>query len=421
MTNQVSYSRTVVIQPVVALLLAAACTTPNPSHRPSPSDAAADATGDAGSDPINDASSDGPKLCTANQVLRCDANKLVRCNGSGTAELTESCPLGCHSVELRCNNLRPSNGLVTYLDKAMGQPDRNFGESATIDTNSGEVRVDGVAVDVPSEIVSQNGGPDIRVFAVRSLTVKHVVVIGLNALAITAHGDIAINGEFFARAGLFFASSGCSGQRSSRDFGGAGGGGFGSPGGAGGSAFGPTGTTFDSGGVAGMIAGNAELIPLRGGCGGGFFGGSGGGAVQLVSRTQIVVRGALAANGRGSPGGGGGSGGGILLEAPIVEVLGHLVANGGSGAGCGAGQDGQISNTPAMAGDACVGTSPTRARGGNGAAGSVEAQNGGGGVYNYGGHGGGGFGRIRINTGPGGLRGSGVISPKQSDGAATVQ
>jgi len=157
--------------------------------------------------------------------------------------------------------------------------------------------------------------------------------------------------------------------------------------------------------------GSDDLQPLVGGCSGGGFtnndggnsyveGSYGGGAIQITSRKSITVSGKLLAD--GDRGGddegqacqdsvfGAGGGGGILLEAPAV-VLGpnsRLSAAGGDGFGC----------NPAQSTCALPGTGGT---------GSAAATNGGdvyfatalgsSAVY-YAGSGGGGVGRIRINT-----------------------
>lgn len=391
-----------------------------------------------------DASVDAPisNSCTANQVLRCgnDNLSLVRCNGDGTAERTESCPLGCVNADLRCKDVVPSNGLGRYLDMASGQPDLNLGDSAEINTDNGEVTVGGVPVTVFSEAVAQSGSPTIRVFAVRSLTAKNVVVNGTNALAIGASGDISINGVFLvAPRAMSAPNDPCRGKDSpfgDKYGGGAGGGGFGSRGGDGGGGFGYDGIDFEAGGAGGAETGNVSLVPLRGGCSGGGSATSsaaGGGAVQLFSRTRLTIRGKVAANGSGggfaTGGAGGGSGGGILLEAPSVEVLfgGGVVANGGSGRGYQLGAEGGLDATPARGGG---GETRSDGRihgaGGDGGAGSAAAQPGvgpnvGALPVHYGGGGGGGVGRIRINTASGDFSNAGIVSPVASKGTIAAR
>lgn len=389
---------------IALLLLASACTVSKPKQRT-----------DGG---------DGTS-CAAAQPLRCEDSTLVRCNGDGTAEVNEPCTLGCSAAELRCADPIPSNTLAQFLDQVAKPSDLDLGGSATINTDTGEVTVAGAAVNSTSDIAVQSVGKNIRVFAVRSLTAKDVVVIGTNALAILSSGDVRISGTFTASARAntpgagSFNDTGCQGKNSTPiGTGGAGGGGFGSSGGPGG----PGGT---SGGAGGMQTGNQSLVPLRGGCdGGGAGGGGGGGAIQLFSRTRIIVAGAVAANGGGGaaggsagfPSGGGGSGGGILLEASAIEVSGNVVANGGSGSACAAGQDGQLNATPAAGAPECfrmVGVDFLKyGAGGNGGVGNSEALPG----ASPGGHGGGGVGRIRINTAPGGFHSTGVFSPAPNEG-----
>lgn len=378
---------------------------------------------------------------------------LVRCDSDGIANAMQRCDLGCHATELRCAEPVPSNGLATYLAQARSQPDLVLGKSAVIDTDTGDVTVDGTLVRVASDVAMQSGAPDIRVLIVGSLTTKAVTVVGQKSLAIVSGGDIAIDGLFdvSARGNLpgpgAFGDNDCKGKSApivedTHLQGSAGGGGFGSPGGAGGSGDNSaSGMGVQVGGAGGATSGNPALVPLRGGCSGGSGryskspGGGGGGAMALVSRTRIAVgaAGTIAANGSAWLGGGG-SGGGILLEAPIVEVdaNGAVTANGGGGTGCGdQAEDGRTDGKPAQGGDACL--EPNRGyvtdgRGGNGGAGNVEATDGAPGLsspdgspFGYGGNGGGGVGRIRINTVPGPRQSSGTFSPEPNWAALAVK
>ncbi len=367
--------------------------------------------------------------CEAGAALRCDGTNLIRCNADGTAEVSEPCALGCNSAALRCGDV--SNGLGKFFAMADGQPEFNLGESATINTDTGDVIVGGSSAPrLHSENMTQSNGPVVRVFVVKSLVAKDVTISGKNAFALVSSGDIKINGVFAASARLgtlanpaaagpgAFSDDSCRGKAApaSQTFncrGGSGGGGFGSPGGAGGSAQNSYG--FEAGGHGGTIAGNPELVPLRGGCAGGGFDETAGGAIQLISRTQIIASGFVAANG----GPGGGSGGGILLEAPSIDVAGGVVAN---GAGGGDGEAGRLDAVPAMGG-APGGFGP----GAKGGAGNFAAMPGPNidvrpnGYFIRGISGGGGVGRIRVNTAPGGLRGSGVFSPPPSQGVFASQ
>lgn len=416
---------------LVGLAVAAGCGFP----RPSPVGAADDGGGGSDSAPMS--------VCMANQPIRCDGTTLVRCNGDGTAETMEACALGCSAAPLHCNEIDPSNGLAQYLDMAAGEADVDLGMTATINTMDGTVKVDGKSVVVRSALLAQSSAPTILVFMVHSLTANDVTIqgdvsggSGGNAFALVSDGDVKIGGVFNASAsggqrgpGVFNDTSckGGTGTESGSSLSGAGGGGFGAAGGAGGSAS----TNSDSavGGGSGKPTGTPTLIPLRGGCDSGNTdsahsnGGAGGGAIQLVSRTKIGIAGVIAVNGGSLAGGG--SGGGILIEAPVVEVTGTLVANGAGGnSGCllgTPGQDGRLDATPAQGGTCASGGA-----GGNGGAGSVAA--GTGANVNLGtagtalaGHGGGGVGRIRINTAPGGFQRAGLFSPNPSTGTIATR
>lgn len=373
--------------------------------------------------------------CTEKQPLQCEDATLLTCNENGTGEVSQTCPLGCSSSEPRCSDPIPSNGLARDLEFSKSRANLDLGDSATINTDTGEVTVADAAVTVDTDVIAQTGAPNIRVLVVGSLTAKDVVVSGKNALAIVSNSDIAISGTFTVSAkGAVpgpgaLNEDGCKGQPPlPGKKGGSGGGGFGSSGGAGGVGIG-------EGAMAGMgggKTGTASLIPLRGGCDGGAADagrvpGAGGGAIQLLSRNQIVISGIVAANGGGTTAGGG-SGGGILLEAPSVEISGTVVANGGSGGssgsnfGCAPGQDGRTDAMPAPGGVGCTSGGTIFiifGGGGSGAAGDSEAQPGGGSLIAASGHGGGGVGRIRINTAPGGLTSTGVVSPNFSLGTLT--
>lgn len=406
-----------------ALLVAAfaACTTANPNYHKPHNDAGADGAGGN---------------CESGAALRCDGTNLIRCNADGTGEVSEPCsPLGCNAAKLSCaTDIDPSNGLAPFLDLSKNERDFDLGASATIDTDTGEVKVAGAPVVVHSETLAQDKAPIIRVFIVKSLTTGDVDIVGKNAIAIVSNSDIKIGGVFTtisdwtrSSAPGMYNDGSCMGHAGGGDLGslyrlgGSGGGGFGSPGGRGGSATMSAGTA--DGGLGGTITGNATLIPLRGGCGSSF---SAGGAIQLVSRTRIMITGAVAANGAGSITiGGGGSGGGILLESPTVELesTGKMVANGGGGF-CFPdipqqtyGKGGGLDATPARGGQPCNGL----ASGGTGAAGNTEATNGDAdnrptNSYAVGGGGGGGGGRIRINTLPLGFHTMGLLSPNPSPG-----
>ena len=168
----------------------------------------------------------------------------------------------------------------------------------------------------------------------------------------------------------------------------------------------------------GLPYGNAEIVPLAGGSSGGSAELTvpeihGGGAIELVSGTSVVIGTNAVVNLGGggqttstSRGLGGGSGGAILLEAPSVSVRGILAVNGGSGStSYDQGTAGLASVLPAPGGYSVAG---------NGSDGThidgQSAQS----IDRYAAGGGGGAGRIRMNTGCGGtlnLNSAAVFSP----------
>jgi hypothetical protein len=159
--------------------------------------------------------------------------------------------------------------------------------------------------------------------------------------------------------------------------------------------------------AGGRTYGTPELVPLLGGSegggthGGATYGGSGGGAIQIVAGGSITVRlvGSINAGGGGYEGGG--SGGAILLEAPTVSIMGAVAANGGGG-------ETATANTEGL--DATPDDRPVIG-GGNGSAGAII--NGSDGASGNA-AGGGGAGRIRINTATGVAAVTGIVSPSLS-------
>jgi len=400
--------------------------------------------------------------CAPSSVT-CAGGQLITCDSIGTIESSVDCSLDCHPVEDRCNELNPSNGLASALDDSAAGPVLTLPNGSTIDTDTGIV-TNGetlVEIPVPQDVLTTGLPVEVLVLKVRSFTAFDVEVSGQRALAIVSDGDIDLRGQFDvsghdrplheATGPGAMVGTGCtggSGSMSNCFFGGGGGGAFGDlvgrrGGSAGGRAYAP----------GGIGEGNAQLVPLRGGCSGGDGNadgaGGGGGAVQLVSRSEVRVRGAAfvnASGGSGSPsvttkcirtdgglgfaasGGGGGSGGAILLEAPVVvlESVGGMVANGGGGGGgCygGSGAVGLLSTTPAPGGD-CSALSKYGS-GGDGASAVAVAYDGesvSGSDPLGGGGGGGGVGRVRINTAEGTFTSAGAImSPLPSVGILSTR
>jgi hypothetical protein len=429
------------LQAVLYVAWAVGCDFPRP---PDVGNDAAVGVVDAAPDSAATIDSVSAPICSANQALRCDGDNLVRCNADGTAEVNETCLLGCNASALRCRDVDPSNGLAGLLDIAASEPDLDLRTMAHINTDDGTVLVNGSPVVVRNTLIAQGLAPSIRVLSVRSLIASDVQITGTNALAIVSHGDLQITGLLAASAHLStpgagaFSDGGCDGGAGTMPagtlFGGAGGGGFGTSGGNGGS-----GTNNDGvavGGAGGAATGNALLIPLRGGCRGGLIlgnsnsAGRGGGAIQLVSRSKISISGIVAVNGGAGAGGAGGSGGGILLEAPVVEMSGSIVANGAGGtSGCflsgqSIAEDGRLDAMRASGGASCNSSTGAGGRGGarDGAAelGDSINQTGTGNLA-AGGSGGGSAGRIRINTVAGGLHATGLFSPNPSTGTIAIR
>lgn len=415
-------------------------------------DAPTDAPTDAPIDAAIDAPIDAAQVCTPNAVT-CTGSTLSTCNATGTAATTSTCSFGC-ATATRCADLAPSNGLAARLDLAAGAQPLVLTGNAVIDTTNGTVtNGSGAGIAVTSAIIP---GSPVEIFAisVRSLSAANVRVTGTRALAILSDGDVSITGVFAVSAdgptpGPGSISTGTAtciggnGVDGGNDISGDGGGGFGSTGGTGGTA------NTTAGGRAGALAGDATLVPLRGGCRGGQLrnqGGGGGGALQISARGRITVgAGAfIAANGGGGSGGlptgilcllgspcwvgaGGGSGGGILLEAATISVssTGGLVANGGSG---------HMGTTPpstASNGLLSESASPPfvapncTSCGAGGGGGSLlrAAGNGGGVMSGEAAGGGGGVGRIRINLAAGSSFDPGppIVSPAPVVAAASTR
>lgn len=398
---------------------------------------------------------DGAKTCMR---TTCTGAVLEVCGTSGTVEHTEQCALGCFSDRSRCNEMVPSNGLDPSLDEAGQHGAITLPAGSVVDTDMGAITAAGTPIAVASATVLQPRGAMLRVFLAQSWIINDVRIRGTMPVAFIAIDEIKVQGTIDASADggedgpgarVCGSASGGGGQgeglftrppaQNSGGYpaflwnsNGFGGGGFGTTGGAGG--------VQNAGlqiGAAGQVNGNAELVPLRGGCEGGSlmpqYGGAGGGAIQLVSSRAVhLIAGAFSSGivhvggGRGVAGvlgsdtspatnpiygpGGGGSGGGILIEAPSVVLDDGvtLLAGGGGGGGYGAcspgpdGIDAAPRAAPAAGGACSAGTTPSAA-GGSGAtsgAGTTGADAATCGATNCGsaGSGGGGLGRIRINT-----------------------
>jgi hypothetical protein len=283
----------------------------------------------------------------------------------------------------------------------------------------------------------QSDASPIAVLAVNSLSLSPAATLTLRGavpLIVWSRTTVNLQGSFIADPDFHPTNGGGAVQTQSGTGGGPGGGGPGlsSPevGGGGG---GYCGAGANSQSVAGdsgapvpggRAYGNPTIVPLIGGSSGGAppgagGGGEGGGALEITAGTSIIVGSGGVVSvpgyvGTGN-GGGGGSGGAILLEAPSVTINGVLAANGGGAtvfAGGGGGQDGQPSAQPAMGQDAhsAVGSAGTQTSGADGAATQAATSSGGGGA-----------GRIRINTATGmaTIGASATVSPALSTSCVT--
>lgn len=278
--------------------------------------------------------------------------------------------------------------------------------SATVDTDSGVVLVDGASsrgftpIDV-DPVADCAGILAIATGSFRVAAGATVNVTGSRGLAIVATGPIVIDGLIDVGARGRVGGPGSLVRR--------GGGGYGSEGGLGG---------CDTAGGIVPTFGNAELTGLCGGSTSTAGAGGGGGALELVSALSVEIGAAGVVRAVGGGGadlaaapyrGNGGSGGAVLVQAPTVRVAGTVSVNGGGGAGgYGApGTDGQVTAGPAAG--AAEATRPiacgsaTSGAGGAGAWQNGAATAGRPGVScstagcSEGGAGGGGAGRIRID------------------------
>ena len=314
----------------------------------------------------------------------CDGDTLVRCG-----EVAIDCPLGCDGATVSCNLLLASNNADSHGFPSAELGDWDIDGPATINTDTGEVTVNGTQqrppiVGIESEIgFAVIGGAG--VFVANSWTVTGgISVIGTRPLIVVSAGDVQLervidlssgqaecttptptscpgpgggdgSTSVTAAGGCAFGGEGVQGVGNIPETGGGGGGGLrvGGPGGD------SSGGDMAVGGSGGSINPNTacvseELIPLVGGSGGGrggeevgnnAVGGGAGGAIQITSSTAIRFigdpnRAGIRASGSGGQGGVDGSGwrrrrqwgGAILLEAPLITFENvTLAANGGGG------------------------------------------------------------------------------------------
>ena len=324
----------------------------------------------------------------------------------------------------------PSNLNLVGIDVS-NVVDEDLASDCELDTGTTPT-AGGTCLKSPVEtILTQSDGSKIHVLIVKSLKIEPAAHLSVNRpaaglpLAIVALVDMTILGTIDVHA-MGDQSYGGGFESTQNNQKGAGPGGGPAATGVGGTTMGAGagGGSYCGKGGQGALEANAavpagaatapygspEIIPLVGGSSGGsgsFGAGAGGGAVQLVAFGQFSMGAGSYINvggGGGQPAvssnpgddsGGGGSGGSILIEATGVQIAGALAANGGGGGGVSAsGHDG-TPDTNRAAGGAMAGL-------GAGGAGGASGNNDGttpasvdpGPV----GGGGGGVGRIRINT-----------------------
>jgi hypothetical protein len=369
----------------------------------------------------------GCKLCFPNET-RCTNGRLATCDSTGIPFNEVFCELGCFEDKPRCRRIDPSNKLGGYLD-LVADPKNYDLTNAGFDTTTGIVTHNSMPLDIPSFAAANGDGPTIRVFIVNNLRLNGGTVGASNhpsgngpAMAIVARGTITIEGRFVVHGSAGgVANPTCAGgpgsyfeTGSSTRSAASGGGGNATAGMKGGN----IGTFL--GGAGGQAHGTDSLVPLKGGCPAGGLEsgyatdasrGVGGGALQLTSEKSISILGIIDARGQsgsyeqaGSIGAayfGGGAGGSILLEAPSVNLGASavLMAKGGGGASVGPSASDDDTASAAL-GVVCPGNC---ADGGNGATVNIAATPGEPSPTSTGsdlvsGGGGGGLGRVRINT-----------------------
>jgi hypothetical protein len=397
-----------------------------------------------------------PSTCT---VDTCAGNVLRVCNTAGMFE-DQTCSVGCSSTGApHCASVVPQSPILPADLNASGLVPIVLAVTTTVHGDTGAI--DGIrSANVSATTREINNGiafhiaNGVSIFSFASLKVDDAIVVhlvGPNAIALVAAGDVELIGQVEARScpsgGAGGAAPATGGQSGTgQGFGtvgsqvntSGGGAGHGDKGG-----HGANDMAVANEAAGGAIYGVASLNPLSGGssgAGGSFAGsvpvggrgGAGGGALQLVAAGKVVLGGGNQPGGvnaggcgggqgagggaTGSGGGGGGSGGAILVEAAAIEIRsnGGLAANGGGG-----GSQGGSGSPQYNGGDASL--SSMRAAGGfdgggrGGAAGAPLGES-----YDFvtnSGGGGGGAGRIRLNSASGSatLPASYILSPGLND------
>ncbi|MEZ4254952.1 MAG: hypothetical protein R3A78_04435 [Polyangiales bacterium] len=317
--------------------------------------------------------SEGPRDAAADTAVdaeEADAKISLPCGTTGLADC-----------------IRPS--FVANRELAVaGGPDLHItvGEHGTWNVDTGELKIGADTITIPATVQAQEeGAPMLSVFSVGTLEVDDggtLTLVGTNAVAILATGDISLDGVLdasgdegtggpggassatdFLLEGLWMTSGRPGNRSSKKDIsnnpvayanGGGGGGSNGSRGGSGGPAMaakidvatsvtGAAPTSLIGGGAGGVGMCDQMVQVLGGGGGGGVLLGTQGtlrvgvsGVVDLGgaggrSRASSIASNCGAAGGGG--GGGGGAGGTLFADARTVVIEGGIFANGGGGGG----------------------------------------------------------------------------------------
>jgi hypothetical protein len=376
--------------------------------------------------------------------LRCEGDALFGCSRT-----LVTCALGCASSPTpHCRSVIPSNGLPAPGNAQSA--DLRISGVAALESCSGEL--DGASIPGASfSLKEQAAGPRIGVLRIRSALLRpgaRLIVGGSCALALVADRDLEIAGAIDLRGGQnapFMAgpgggqggftgkAGGCGigAEVSTAEASGGGGGGFGSDGAKGGKA-------GAGGGSPGTACGQESSEPLVGGSGGGRggcvaaacasgYGGGGGGALALVAGRAFTLTqgGELNVGGGGggggqngvSGGGGGGSGGAILIEAASVAIAetARLIAGGGGGGGIAESDPATARGAGGVAGETGAAGGAGLVTGGQGAVAGASAATGNDGASGASG-GGGGLGRLRINSPSGSVTVPASTSAKVTQG-----
>ncbi len=391
--------------------------------------------------------------CTAASVSCADAVTLRTCAASEAQPTDMTCLWSCDATGgAHCTKLQPSGGAVTAANLDPDAQVQAISFAGTIDADTGAMSgLRGAGTNVIAGIDYQLVN-NVAIFRFGSLHITGAVSIGgTHAVAFVANGDITIDGVIDMRGSCSGTEAGPGGYPGAAvkttaggqggGIGGSGGhdncsggagGGHGFAGGQGGKSAGTSNTT------GGGTFGNATISILVGGGGGGGGGGNaggagggGGGALQLVSNGTITIgaAGAAGVNAGGcggnaasdDGGGGGGAGGAILVEARVIHIgsQGVLAVNGGGGGGA---DSGSTPGTDALlSGTQADGGATGSLRGGKGGA-QVTLGGAAGADYKNGLGGGGGVGRIRLDTRTGAamLDSGSLLSPALTDAASTT-